>query len=151
VDSQPVNGFEGDTDTNVFDTDTWVLPVRLSALGVDPAAGSAPLRMQVVVEGDYGPTDVTNPGAEPTAPVDVVDVPEPWDPLAEPASAEPLLRPADAGTRLPAPAGPLLVVLPQNAAGAHAAALRGPAPVGAVVPSGRVVTAPLAPAAAPTG
>ncbi|MCE3554914.1 S8 family serine peptidase [Pseudonocardia sp. RS11V-5] len=151
VDSQPVNGFEGDTDTNVFDTDTWVLPVRLSALGVDPAARSAPLRMQVVVEGDYGPTDVTNPGAEPTAPVDVVDVPQAWDPLAEPPSAEPLLRPADAGTRLPAPAGPLLVVLPQNATGAHAAALDGPAPVGAAAPSGRVVTAPLAPAAAPTG
>lgn len=150
VDALPVNGFEGDTDTNVFDTDTWVLPVHLSALGVDPAAASAPLRMQVVVEGDYGPTDTANPGAEPTAPVDAVDVPEAWDPLAEPASAEPLLRPADAGTRLPAPAGPLLVVLPQNPAGAHAATLDGPA-APAAAPAGDLVTAPLAPAAAPSG
>ncbi|MFR9800812.1 S8 family peptidase [Pseudonocardia sp. RS010] len=154
VDAQPVNGWAGDTDTNVFDTDTWVLPVRLSALGIDPAAGSAPLRMQVVVEGDYGPTDLANPGAEPVAPVDVVDVPEPWDPLAEPASTAPLLRPADAGTRLPAPAGPLLVVLPQNASGAHAAALDGPAPAGptgAPAPARGLGTAPLAPAAAPSG
>lgn len=147
VDAQPVNGFEGDTDTNVFDTDTWVLPVRLSALGIDPAAASAPLRMQVVVEGDYGPTDVTNPGAEPTAPVDVVDVPEAWDPLAGPPSAEPLLRPADAGTRIPAPDGELLVVLPQNSTGGHAVPLAGPAPG----PARGFVTAPLAPAAAPSG
>ncbi|GAA4674002.1 S8 family serine peptidase [Pseudonocardia yuanmonensis] len=151
VDAQPVNGFEGDTDTNVFDTDTWVLPVRLSALGVDPAAASAPLRMQVVVEGDYGPTDVGNPGAEPTAPVDTVDVPESWDPLAERGTAEPLLCPADPGTRLPAPAGPLLVVLPQNPTGAHATTLDGPTAAAAGASAGDLVTAPLAPAAAPSG
>jgi hypothetical protein len=81
--------------------------------------------MQVVVEGDYGPTDVTNPGAEPSAPVDVVDVGAPWDPLAEPTAAPPLLGPADPGTRVPAPAGPLLVTLPQNAASERAVMLDG--------------------------
>ena len=149
IDSQPVNGYEGDTDTNVFDTDTWVLPVRLSALGIDPAARSAPLRMQVVVEGDYGPTDVTNPLALPSAPVDTVTLPV-WDPLAEPASAEPLLRPADPGTRLPASAGPLLVVLTQNALGRHGLTLNGPAAASTAPPTPTTPPTPTAPPAAST-
>ena len=40
---EPVNGLDGDVDSNVFDTDSWVLPVRLSALRIDPAATSAPV------------------------------------------------------------------------------------------------------------
>ncbi|GAA4553907.1 S8 family peptidase [Pseudonocardia xishanensis] len=122
VDSLPVNGLDGDTDSNVFDTGTWVLPVRLAALGIDPAAASAPLRMQVLVEGDYGASDVTAPGAEPSAPVDVVDL-DPWDPLADDGGWP---GPADPGMRLPAPAGSALVVFPQNAVGAQAALLDPP-------------------------
>ncbi|GEL19093.1 hypothetical protein [Pseudonocardia asaccharolytica] len=49
IEAQPVGGFGADTDTNVFDTDVWVLPVRLAALGIDPAARSAPLRFQMSV------------------------------------------------------------------------------------------------------
>jgi subtilisin family serine protease len=124
IDAQPVNGFDGDVDTNVFDTGTWVLPVRLAALGIDPAARTAPLRMQVRVEGDYGPTDVTAPGAEPSAPVDTVDLPV-WDPLAEPDSG-PLLAPADPGARLAAPSGPALVLLPQNPVDGRVAVLADP-------------------------
>ncbi|WP_216209096.1 S8 family serine peptidase [Amycolatopsis aidingensis] len=40
VDVQPVNGQLGDLDTNVFDTNVVVLPVRIAALGIDPAAES---------------------------------------------------------------------------------------------------------------
>lgn len=118
LDALPVNGLPGDVDSRVFDTDTWVLPVRLSVLGAVPGR---PLSMQVRVEGDYGPVDVTTPGGEPTAPVDVVDL-APW----VPAGDAPLLTPADAGTRLPDPGGALLVVVPQNGEGTRAAALPDP-------------------------
>ncbi|GAA1861394.1 S8 family serine peptidase [Pseudonocardia ailaonensis] len=137
IDTQPVNGDEGDTDTTVFDTDTWVLPVRLSALGIPPTATAAPLRMQVVVEGDYGPMDVADPTAPPRAPVDTVVVPAAWDPLAEPTGTGPLLRPADPGTRLPAPSGPLMVVLPQNPVGHHVVTPDGPAAAASNSPGGR--------------
>ncbi|NUT47612.1 MAG: S8 family serine peptidase, partial [Saccharothrix sp.] len=53
VDEQPVNGRHGDVDTNVMDSDVVVLPVSLAALGIDPAAGAAPLRYAVVVSGNY--------------------------------------------------------------------------------------------------
>ncbi|MCW0215245.1 MAG: S8 family serine peptidase [Pseudonocardia sp.] len=132
LDAQPVNGLTGVTDTNVFDTDTWVLPVALSALGIDPRAASAPLRMRVRVEGDYGPVDVSRPNEEGSdVPVDVAEVPGRWDPLAGDPVAAQLLSPADDGTTLAAPAGaPLLVVLPQNATGEHAVALGAPSAEG---------------------
>ncbi|WP_394617242.1 S8 family serine peptidase [Lentzea sp. JNUCC 0626] len=40
VDVQPVNGQFGDVDTNVFDTNVLVLPVRIAALGIDPNESS---------------------------------------------------------------------------------------------------------------
>ncbi|WP_308259375.1 S8 family peptidase [Pseudonocardia sp. H11422] len=137
VDSQPVNGFFGDTDTNVFDTDAWVLPVRLSALGIDPSAASAPLRFRVVVPGEYGPP-ASNDGL-----VDQMDAPVAFDPL-DPgltvgppigAGADALTRPADAGTTLTVDGTerPLLVVYGQNASGSRAAVVgpaRGPSPAG---------------------
>ncbi|MFJ6670076.1 S8 family serine peptidase [Actinosynnema sp. NPDC091369] len=53
VDEQPLNGQYGDVDTNVMDTNVVVLPVALSALGIDPAAASAPVTYTVVTSGDY--------------------------------------------------------------------------------------------------
>ncbi|MEN3302351.1 S8 family serine peptidase [Pseudonocardia sp.] len=156
LDARPVNGFTGVTDTNVFDTDTWVLPVSLSALGIDPHAAAAPLRMRVRVEGDYGPIDVSRPDEEGSdAPVDVAEVPGRWDPLADGPGAEQLLSPADDGTTLAAPAdAPLLVVLTQNPAGEHAVALGSPSSEGEVSmrwTPGRVfpTTPPTTPGATP--
>ncbi|HEY1135701.1 MAG TPA: S8 family serine peptidase [Nocardioides sp.] len=40
VDQQPVNFFDADTDTNVFDTDVVLLPVRKAAIGL-PTSGTA--------------------------------------------------------------------------------------------------------------
>jgi len=58
VDAQPVNGQFGDVDTNVFDTNVLVLPVTLAALGIDPAAPSAPITYTTGVGGYYtGPAD----------------------------------------------------------------------------------------------
>lgn len=53
VDLQAVNGQLGNVDTNLFDTTVLVLPVRLSALGLDPAADSAPITFSVGVSGAY--------------------------------------------------------------------------------------------------
>jgi subtilisin family serine protease len=53
VDQQPVNGQFGDVDTNVFDSDVVVLPVTLTALGIDPKADSARLRYTVGTAGFY--------------------------------------------------------------------------------------------------
>jgi hypothetical protein len=59
VDAQPVNGQFGDVDTNVFDTNVIVLPVTLAALGIDPAAASAPITYTTGVSGFYtGPGDM---------------------------------------------------------------------------------------------
>ncbi|MFI1016624.1 S8 family serine peptidase [Streptomyces sp. NPDC020965] len=74
VDTQPVNGHFGDVDTNTFDTNVVVLPVRLSALGIDPAAASHPIRYTVSVGGFY-----RAPGS---AVVDQLDAPVSYDPLA---------------------------------------------------------------------
>ncbi|MFC5996671.1 S8 family serine peptidase [Pseudonocardia hispaniensis] len=123
VDVQPVNGLGGDTDTNVFDTDVWVLPVRLAALGIDPAAGTAPLRFQVSVLGDHGPPASTD------GVVDRMDAPAEFDPLAWALDTGPaLLRPADGGTRVSVGGadGPLLVVLGQNARGSRVVLLDAP-------------------------
>ncbi|WP_369822131.1 S8 family serine peptidase [Saccharomonospora sp. CUA-673] len=40
VDVQPINGQFGDVDTNAFDSDVAVLPVSMTALGIDPDAES---------------------------------------------------------------------------------------------------------------
>jgi len=157
VDVQPVNGFDGATDTGVFDTDAWVLPVRLAALGIDPAGTSAPIGVHVVVHGEYGPPASRN------GVVDEMDGTARFDPLAPGAvGAATVLVPADDGTTVPvAGRGPLLVVVGQNGPGHRVTALGAvPAPTaappatapGAVVPQGRPVPgpgAPVAPAAAP--
>lgn len=74
VDTQPVNSHFGDVDTNTFDTNVVVLPVRLSALGIDPAAASHPISYTVAVGGFY-----RAPGS---AVVDELDAPVAYDPLA---------------------------------------------------------------------
>jgi hypothetical protein len=130
VDVQPVNGFDGATDTNVFDTNAWVLPVRLAAPGIDASAPSAPLHFRVVVHGEYGP-----PGGG-TGTVDATEEISTFDPLAAPlgpVSGDPgaLLVPADAGTTLTVPGAgstPLLVLLGQNGSGDRVTVLGGSAP-----------------------
>ncbi|OLT23025.1 hypothetical protein BJF78_32465 [Pseudonocardia sp. CNS-139] len=121
VDAQPVNGFDGDVDTNVFDTNAWVLPVRLAALGIDATRERAPLRFAVAVLGEYGPP-ASNAGV-----VDVIEDPMAFDPLAPALDVHPrdrrtdprdLLLPADPGTVLTGLGnGPVLVVLGQNGSG----------------------------------
>ncbi|GAA1273724.1 S8 family serine peptidase [Saccharothrix xinjiangensis] len=53
VDIQGVNGQFGDVDTNVFDTNVVVLPVLLSALGIDASADTSRISYQVGVAGFY--------------------------------------------------------------------------------------------------
>ncbi|OKI30517.1 peptidase S8 [Saccharothrix sp. CB00851] len=53
VDLQGVNGQFGDVDTNVFDTNVVVLPVLLSALGIDASADTSRISYQVGVAGFY--------------------------------------------------------------------------------------------------
>ncbi|AOS65321.1 S8 family peptidase [Actinoalloteichus hymeniacidonis] len=73
VDVQPINGQLGDVDTNVFDTNVLVLPVALTALGIDPAAESAPISYTVGVSGYYAA-----PG-DPEGLVDHIDEPMTFD------------------------------------------------------------------------
>ncbi|WP_058955137.1 S8 family serine peptidase [Kocuria rhizophila] len=47
IDSQPVNGSWGDTDTNTFDTNAVVLPVSAAKLGIDPAKTDTKFTYQV--------------------------------------------------------------------------------------------------------
>lgn len=47
VDQQPANGVFGDTDTNTMDTNTLMLPVSATALGLNPSK-STPLKYRVV-------------------------------------------------------------------------------------------------------
>ncbi|WP_053715896.1 S8 family peptidase [Saccharothrix sp. NRRL B-16348] len=75
VDEQPLNGQYGDVDTNVMDSDVVVLPVALAALGIDPAAGSAPLTYTVAMAGTY-PAPGNADGF-----VDRIDTPMAFDPL----------------------------------------------------------------------
>ncbi|WP_228972936.1 S8 family serine peptidase [Streptomyces sp. DH12] len=123
VDTQPVNGHHGDVDTNTFDTNVVVLPVRLAALGVDPAAASHPIGYTVAVGGFY-----RAPGS---AVVDQLDAPVAYDPLApryrvEAAGAPALTHLARPGTALTVHAAPharggeLLAVLHHNGAGHRA-------------------------------
>ena len=55
VDVQPLNGHYGDVDTNVFDTDVVVLPVKLTALGIDPAKDSAKISYTAITYGYTSP------------------------------------------------------------------------------------------------
>ncbi|MFD3540461.1 S8 family serine peptidase [Streptomyces sp. NPDC058662] len=124
VDTRPANGHYGDTDTDTFDTNVVVLPVKLSALGIDPAAATHPISYTVSVAGFY-----RSPGS---AVVDQLAAPVSFDPLAprywvqgkgEPAvtflarthGALAVHRSPQAG-----PAGELLTVLHHNAGGQRA-------------------------------
>jgi hypothetical protein len=53
VDIEAVNSQFGDVDTNVFDTNVVVLPVLLTALGIDPAKDTSRVSYQVGVQGYY--------------------------------------------------------------------------------------------------
>ncbi|HEY0641219.1 MAG TPA: S8 family serine peptidase [Pseudonocardiaceae bacterium] len=57
VDLQPINGQFGDVDTNVFDTNVAVLPVLLTALGIDPTADTSRITYSVGVAGFYASSD----------------------------------------------------------------------------------------------
>ena len=60
VDIQGVNGLFGDVDTNVFDTNVVVLPVLLTALGIDPTKDTSRVSYTVGTTGFYlapGTTD----------------------------------------------------------------------------------------------
>ncbi|GAB3564221.1 S8 family serine peptidase [Amycolatopsis endophytica] len=76
VDVQALNGQLGDVDTNVFDTDVALLPVSISALGIDPAAASHRISYTVGVAGYY-----TAPSSEDGL-VDSISTPMSFDPLA---------------------------------------------------------------------
>lgn len=75
VDEQPVNGLFGDVDSNVFDSNVLVLPVKLAALGIDPAKPSARISYTVGVAGYY-----VAPGDD-SGLIDFVDTPLSFDPL----------------------------------------------------------------------
>ncbi|MFC6093890.1 S8 family peptidase [Saccharothrix lopnurensis] len=75
VDIQGVNGQFGDVDTNVFDTNVVVLPVLLSALGIDASADTSRISYQVGVAGFY-----LAPGAGDGL-VDSIPSPLSFDPL----------------------------------------------------------------------
>ncbi|MEU4444853.1 S8 family serine peptidase [Actinosynnema sp. NPDC050801] len=75
VDEQPLNGQYGDVDTNVMDSDVVVLPVALTALGIDPAAGSARLTYTAGTTGNY-PAPGNADGL-----VDRIGTPMSFDPL----------------------------------------------------------------------
>src|SRR5690606_8716721 len=62
VDTQPLNGAGPGTDTNAFDSDVILLPVKASALGYDPAAATGPISYTVGAAGAYivGPTGSLN-------------------------------------------------------------------------------------------
>jgi subtilisin family serine protease len=76
VDVQPLNGQFGDVDTNVFDTDVAVLPVSLTALGIDPSAASHRISYTVGFIGRY-PAPGSKDGL-----IDSVGTPLSFDPLA---------------------------------------------------------------------
>lgn len=76
VDVQAVNGQLGDVDTNVFDTNVVVLPVSITALGIDPAAASHRISYTVGVAGHY-----PAPGSSNSI-IDSVSTPLSFDALA---------------------------------------------------------------------
>ncbi|MBW4716600.1 S8 family serine peptidase [Saccharothrix obliqua] len=75
VDIQPVNGQFGDVDTNVFDTNVVVLPVLLSALGVDANADTSRISYTSGVSGFYVAPGTSN------GLIDSIDEPASFDPL----------------------------------------------------------------------
>jgi subtilisin family serine protease len=75
VDEQPVNGQHGDVDTNVMDTEVVVLPVALTALGIDPAGTSHRISYTVGMDGLY-----TAPGNA-DGYIDQIGTPMSFDPL----------------------------------------------------------------------
>ncbi|MGH3518971.1 MAG: S8 family serine peptidase [Haloechinothrix sp.] len=76
VDLQPVNGKLGDVDTNVFDSDVLVMPVRIAALGIDPESASHRISYTVGVVGYY-PAESSTGGV-----IDSIGRPLSFDPLA---------------------------------------------------------------------
>ncbi|MFB9597260.1 S8 family serine peptidase [Saccharothrix longispora] len=60
VDLQGVNGQFGDVDTNVFDTNVVVLPVLLSAIGIDASADTSRIGYQAGTAGFYLAPGSTN-------------------------------------------------------------------------------------------
>ncbi|SER53129.1 Subtilase family protein [Lentzea xinjiangensis] len=75
VDVRGVNNLYGDVDANVQDTDVVVLPVLLTALGIDPAKDTARLTYTVGTDGYYPAPGNANKL------VDVIDRPLSFDPL----------------------------------------------------------------------
>jgi hypothetical protein len=78
VDQEPTNLNWGDVDTNVFDSDTLLIPVDPTALGMDPKAASFPITYQVGTFSAYtgGDIDTSRPVAYDVAdPAIVVDSP----------------------------------------------------------------------------
>ncbi|WP_447005345.1 S8 family serine peptidase [Saccharothrix isguenensis] len=128
VDEQPLNGQYGDVDTNVMDSDVVVLPVALTALGIDPTAASARFTYTVGMTGQY-PAPGNTDGF-----VDRIGAPMSFDPLrpglalaggvtfvAEPEAVLEVLR--DAGSSASGKADSLLLLHHHNASGDRAQVL----------------------------
>ncbi len=160
VEMLPINGQYGDVDTGVFDSNVVLMPVSLAALGIDPAAETAPISYTAGVAGFYtGPADVDT--VIDTAPPVHFDAVRPglWAQgggspalsyLARPGDALVVHRDAAAGSLVPPLVPPLvlqplklLVLHPLNASGDRVQLVRVPAP--ALLP----ILDPAAPAAGP--
>lgn len=132
VDVQAVNGQLGDVDTNIYDSDVVVLPVRVAALGIDPSASSHRIRYTVGVAGYYTAADDAD------GLIDAVDRPLSFDPLrpdywvegagepalshlAEPGAGLVVHRAGAARAHRPAS---LLILHHHNATGARASTVR---------------------------
>jgi hypothetical protein len=75
VDLQPINGQFGDVDTNTADTNVAVLPVLLTALGIDPAKDTARISYVAGTGGFYVAPGNAN------GLIDVIDHNLSYDPL----------------------------------------------------------------------
>ncbi|MET8764541.1 S8 family serine peptidase [Lentzea sp. NPDC004782] len=75
VDLQPINGQFGDVDTNTADTNVAVLPVLLTALGIDPAKDTARISYVAGTSGFYVAPGNAN------GLIDVIDHNLSYDPL----------------------------------------------------------------------
>ncbi|HET9254656.1 MAG TPA: peptidase S8, partial [Pseudonocardiaceae bacterium] len=143
----PVNGQFGDVDSGVFDSDVILLPVTLTALGIDPSAITAPIRYTAGTLGFYpGPVSV---GAviDSTAPA-IADAVRPavWAEGAGDPAVTYLARPGTAliVNRDPLAARParLLVLHPGNPSGHRVQLVRVPG-VGSDSVDGPVVPVPV--------
>ncbi|MFE3171008.1 S8 family serine peptidase [Amycolatopsis sp. NPDC059090] len=76
VDLQAINGQLGDVDTNVFDSNVMVLPVRIAALGIDPNEASHRISYTVGTAGYYVAPGTSN------GLIDQVSTPLSFDALA---------------------------------------------------------------------